>query len=60
MVTESIDVRSAIKTFLTYIQGETLAVSLVLESLAGVEPVEVMIAGSEVKIFVKVAERQKD
>ncbi|MFV1968919.1 MAG: DUF5915 domain-containing protein, partial [Pirellulaceae bacterium] len=59
VVTDAADLRSAIEKFLAYITGETLAVTLVLESLPGVEPAERKIAGSDVKIYVSVVEGTK-
>ena len=55
IVTGSDELRKAIEENLAYIQGETLADSIVFEVLEGVEPLECEVAGVTVKIFVRVS-----
>jgi len=56
IVSESEELRTAFEKFGKYIRGETLAVELRFEPIAGVEPVEVKLAGHELALFVKVVE----
>ena len=55
IVTDSDEIKSAIEQFREYIQGETLAVEIVLKPLPGVEPIEVDVAGYRVLLYVMVA-----
>ncbi|HRX80752.1 MAG TPA: DUF5915 domain-containing protein, partial [Pirellulaceae bacterium] len=55
IVTESEELRKAIKENIEHIKGETLADSIVFEALAGVEPLECEVAGVAVKIYVRVS-----
>jgi isoleucyl-tRNA synthetase len=52
IVSDSDEVRRAIREFADYIQSETLALELRTDSLAGVEPVELDLAGNEVKVYI--------
>lgn len=52
LVTESEELRQAIEENAEYICGETLAVGLCGESLAGATPVEHDLAGSPIEVFV--------
>ncbi len=52
-VTDNAELRRAVEQFAEYIQAETLCTRLVFEPLAGVEPLDVKIAGQAVKIYLK-------
>ena len=54
VVTDSAELRAAVKEFRKYIQGETLAVKLVLRALPSVEPVEIDLAGHTLKLYLRV------
>jgi isoleucyl-tRNA synthetase len=54
IVTADESVRKAVEMFRDFIIGETLADSLVLEPLEGVEPVIAKIGDAEVKVYVRV------
>ena len=53
VVTDDAELAAAIEQFAEFLKKETLAVSLVLELLEGVEPIEVKLGDSEVKLFVR-------
>ncbi len=53
IVTESAEIAAAAKRFMEYIGGETLAVEIGFEPLAGAEPVELKLAGHTVTVYVK-------
>jgi len=53
--TESEQLRAAVAAFADYIGSETLALDLRFEALAGVEPLELELAGQTVKLCVRVA-----
>ncbi|MHC2070630.1 isoleucine--tRNA ligase [Bremerella sp. T1] len=53
VVTDSDEVQSAVKSHAEYIQGETLASSVTLAAVDGVEPNATKIADSDVRIYVK-------
>ncbi|MEW4456181.1 isoleucine--tRNA ligase [Bremerella sp. JC817] len=53
VVTSSDDVQAAVKGHAEYIEGETLATSVGLAAIAGVEPSSTTIADSDVQIYVK-------
>ncbi|MBN1395337.1 MAG: isoleucine--tRNA ligase [Pirellulales bacterium] len=54
VVAESPEIKAAVAQFGDYIRGETLAVELSLELLAGVESVEIDVADYKVRLYVKV------
>ena len=54
LVTESPELTAAIEKFREYIAQETLALKIVCEPLAGVEPVRVNLAGHELAIYLRV------
>ena len=54
VVTESVELRSAIEEFQEYIKEETLGMRLGFEALPGVEPIEVTIGDAKAKIYVRV------
>jgi isoleucyl-tRNA synthetase len=54
LVTESADLRAAIEAFADYIQGETLAVELKYEPIAGAEAVEAKAGDDAVTVYVQV------
>jgi isoleucyl-tRNA synthetase len=54
LVTESADVRRAIERFREHIMKETLAESLRLEALAGVQSIDVNAAGENAKLFLRI------
>ncbi|MBA2117770.1 isoleucine--tRNA ligase [Bremerella alba] len=55
VVPESDDVKSAVTAYTNYIQAETLATSVQLSVIDGIDPIETKIADSEVRIYVKQA-----
>ena len=59
IVTDSPELRAAAEQFADYIRGETLAVEFGFEPLAGVEPVELDVAGFAVTLYVKVDKRYR-
>jgi isoleucyl-tRNA synthetase len=52
--TESAELKAAIEQFREYIEGETLAVKMVLGSLPSAEPVDVEAGGYSAKLYVAV------
>jgi isoleucyl-tRNA synthetase len=54
LVTENPELREAARRFRDYIGRETLAARVVLEPLAGVEPVEVKLGGPTARLYVQV------
>jgi isoleucyl-tRNA synthetase len=48
------DVVLAIEEFGDYIRGETLAVALAVEPLAGIEPIGVQLAEQQLQLYVRV------
>ena len=54
IVTDDAPLNDAVKQFIDYIRGETLAVELGLKAVDGSEPVELKLAGYEIKLYVKV------
>jgi isoleucyl-tRNA synthetase len=54
LVTDDVEVLAAVEQFAAYIRSETLAVSIELGPLAGVEPQTVKIGPAEVQLYVKV------
>src|SRR5262249_40232348 len=54
IVTESAEIRRALEQFADYIRGETLAVTIKLGPLDGVEPIEFKIGDEMLKIYVRV------
>jgi len=55
VATESAELHKAIEQFREFVRKETLAVNLVCEKLAGVEPVSAKIGVADAQIYVKVA-----
>ncbi len=55
--TDSADLRAAIEQFRDYIAGETLAVELLLQELAGIEPLNTKVGDDTLKLYVKVADQ---
>ncbi|MCL4190886.1 MAG: isoleucine--tRNA ligase, partial [Thermoguttaceae bacterium] len=53
IVTEAAEIVAAAKRFLEYIGGETLAVEIGFEPLAGAEPVELKLAGHTATLYVQ-------
>ena len=53
IVTDSAELRHAIEAFAEYIQSETLCVKVVFEALAGIEPVEVKVAGQVLQVYLR-------
>jgi isoleucyl-tRNA synthetase len=56
MVTDSVELRTAVEQFREYIQGETLAVAIPFQPIAGAEPVEAEIAEHRAVLYLKVME----
>jgi isoleucyl-tRNA synthetase len=54
VVAESAELRGAVEQFGDYLKAETLAVELKLGPIAGVEPVELDLAGHKLSLFVQV------
>jgi isoleucyl-tRNA synthetase len=54
IVTDDAQLQGAVREFADYIRGETLAVRLLLEPLSGVEPIELKLGSSTLKLHVKV------
>ncbi|MBN1590790.1 MAG: class I tRNA ligase family protein, partial [Pirellulales bacterium] len=54
IATDSPELRGAADKFADYLKGETLAVEIVLEPIAGVEPLELKVAGFDMTLFLKV------
>jgi isoleucyl-tRNA synthetase len=54
LVTADESLREAANRFRDYIQGETLTVRLVFESLPGVEPIELNLGGVKAQLYVRV------
>lgn len=54
IVTESQELQAAIEQFREYISSETLALEIKFESLADAEPIEIDVAGHNVRLYVKV------
>lgn len=54
IVTESSEVAQAAEKFNAYLAEETLAVSISLQKINGVEPIEVKVGGFDVAIYVRV------
>lgn len=54
VVTEDAELRAAVEKFSASIARETLAVSIALGPLAGVEPISMKLAGKEVDLYVRV------
>ncbi|HXT59543.1 MAG TPA: isoleucine--tRNA ligase [Pirellulales bacterium] len=54
VVAESAELRGAVEQFGDYLKAETLAVELKLGPIAGVEPVELDLAGYKLSLFVQV------
>jgi isoleucyl-tRNA synthetase len=54
IVTDSIELQKAVEQFGDYIKAETLAVELKSGAIAGVEPVELDLAGHKLSLFVQV------
>ena len=54
IVTDSIELQKAVEQFGDYIKAETLAVELKFGPIAGVEPVELDLAGHKLSLFVQV------
>ncbi len=52
LVTESADLKTAAKEFVTYIQGETLASEFVFEPLSGVAATQVEVGDFASQLFV--------
>lgn len=48
------EVIAAIRQFADYVKGETLAVAVTFEPIAGVEPIEISVGGKAVQVYVKV------
>ena len=55
LVTESTELAAAADQFSDYITGETLTKAWTAEPLGGADPVELKIAGFEVKLYVRIA-----
>jgi isoleucyl-tRNA synthetase len=47
-------IQHAVRDFADYIRGETLAIRLANEAIAGVEPIELNLAGTGVRLYVKI------
>jgi isoleucyl-tRNA synthetase len=47
------EVATAIEQFAEYIRNETLAVTLVFESVAGAEPIDIEVAGQPLQLYVR-------
>jgi hypothetical protein len=43
-----------VRDFADYIRGETLAIRLANEAIAGIEPIELNLAGTGVRLYVKI------
>ena len=56
VVSDDRQLQTAVEENTEYIQGETLAVSLSMQPMSGVEGAEHKLAGSEVSVFVKPVE----
>jgi isoleucyl-tRNA synthetase len=56
MVTDSVELRAAVEHFRDYIQGETLAVAIHFQPIAGAEAVEMEIGEHRATLYVKVME----
>ncbi len=54
LVSSSVELTAAIEKFRDYLAQETLAVKVVCEPPAGIEPVRVNVAGNELAIYVRV------
>jgi hypothetical protein len=54
MVTERDELPAVVEQFREYIQGETLAVGLMVEAIPRAEPAELKLGGHEVTLYVKV------
>ncbi|HBO45406.1 MAG TPA: isoleucine--tRNA ligase, partial [Planctomycetaceae bacterium] len=54
LATDAEELRQAAERFADYIKGETLAVALGFEPIAGVEPVHLEIAGFKADLYVKI------
>jgi isoleucyl-tRNA synthetase len=59
IATDSAWLRSAIEKFRDYIQGETLAVSLVLNSIPSAKPIEVKIAEHKAMLYIALHQKQE-
>jgi isoleucyl-tRNA synthetase len=57
IVTDSAEIRRAIEQFGDYIRGETLAASLKLAALEGVEPTEVKVGDDAMQLFVRIVKK---
>ncbi|MGD0897277.1 MAG: class I tRNA ligase family protein [Thermoguttaceae bacterium] len=58
LVTDSAELRAAVEQFREYIQGETLALAIHFEPIAGAEAVDVEIADYRAMLYVKVVRDQ--
>jgi len=54
IVTDDAQLQAVVREFADFIRGETLAVRIVLEPLSGVEPIELKLGSSTLKLYVKV------
>jgi hypothetical protein len=54
-VTDDAEIQAAVTNFTDYIKSETLAETLVLEPLAGIEPVELKWGTRKLQLYVEVA-----
>ena len=59
IVTDSAEFRAAIEQFREYIMTETLAVSIVFEPMAGVEPVDIEIGDYRADFMSRVVPRHR-
>ncbi|MEN1678700.1 MAG: isoleucine--tRNA ligase [Planctomycetota bacterium] len=53
--TDSPELQAAVEQFNDYIAGETLADSLVCETVGGVAPVDIKVGGAQAKLYLRVA-----
>jgi len=54
IVTDDAVLRAAVERFAAYIRSETLAVRVVFDPLPGVEPIELKVGSSRVKLYIQV------